>query len=201
VALVVALQPMATGAFSGLVAGDRTPPVRWIGLIIGLVGVMIAVLARIDLTDAASVFAYFIPFGSVVAITAASLIQRRLEVKRHASRLALDVGLCYQSLGAALAVTLPAIFLEGLVTEWNPVFLSGLLWLTVPVSLVSYALMWLLVARLDATRVASFFYFGPPVTMLMAWIAFGDHLLSTDLLGLGVIIAGVILTQRGGRVD
>lgn len=195
VALVVALQPLTTGALSGLVVGERTPLVRWVGLLIGLGGVMVAVLYRIELSDPRSVFAYLIPFGSVVAITAASLIQRRLEVQKNAHLLPVDQGLFYQSMGTALTVTIPAIVFEGLVTEWNPVFIGSMLWLIVGVSLVAYALMWLLIARIDATRVASLFYFGPPVTMLMAWAAFGDRLLTTDLVGLAVIAVGVVLTQ------
>lgn len=195
VALVVALQPMTTGALSGLVVGERTPLVRWAGLLIGLGGVMVAVLARTELSDAGSVFAYLIPFGSVAAITVASLIQRRLQVQRHAYRLAVDSGLFYQCLGTALAVTIPAFLLEGLVTEWSPIFMGALLWLILGVSLAAYALMWLLIERIDATRVASLFYFGPPVTMLMAWVAFGDRLLATDLIGLGVVAVGVVITQ------
>jgi drug/metabolite transporter (DMT)-like permease len=195
VALVVALQPMTTGALSGPVVGERTPLTRWAGLLIGFGGVMIAVLARTELSHADSIFAHFIPFGSVAAITAASLIQRRLQVQRHAYRLAVDVGLFYQCLGTALAVTIPAFLLEDLATEWTPIFMGALLWLILGVSLMAYALMWLLIVRIDATRVASLFYFGPPVTMLMAWAAFGDRLLVTDLVGLGVIALGVIITQ------
>lgn len=199
VALVVALQPLTTGALSGLVVGERPPLIRWIGLILGLAGVLVAVLARTDLSDADSLFAFFIPFGSVAAITIASLMQRRLDVTNDASRLDVDVGLFYQSIGAALAVVVPAILLEGLATEWSPVFIGAMLWLILAVSLVAYALMWMLVARTDATRVASLFYFGPPVTMVMAWLAFGDQILATDLIGLGIIVGGVLLTQMKGR--
>ncbi len=195
VALVIALQPMATGALSGMVVGERTPPRRWAGLLIGFGGVMVAVLARTGLSDTGSVFAYFIPFGSVVAFTAASLIQRRLYVQKHSYRLSGNLGLFYQCLGTAMVVTIPAFFLEGMVTEWTPVFMGALLWLILGVSLMAYALMWLLIEWIDATRVASLFYFGPPVTMLMAWAAFGDRLLATDLFGLGIIAAGVILIQ------
>lgn len=203
VALVVALQPLATAAFSGVVVGERTPLVRWVGLLIGLGGVLVAVLARTDLGDAGSLLAFFLPFGSVVAITAASLIQRRTEVRGGVGRLGVDVALFYQSLGAVLAVTVPAADLEGLAVEWTPVFVGAMLWLILGVSLMAYALMWMLIARMDATRVASLFYFGPPVTMVMAWMAFGDRILVTDLVGLGVIAVGVLLAQRerrpGGR--
>src|SRR6056297_2792725 len=56
VALVVALQPMLTGALSGPVVGEQTPPIRWFGLLVGFCGVIIAVGARINLNDAGSVF-------------------------------------------------------------------------------------------------------------------------------------------------
>ena len=196
VALVVALQPMTTGALSGSVTGERTPLQRWFGLIIGFIGVMIAVLYRTDFSDPQSVFAYFIPFGSVIAITGASLFQRRMEVRSHANRLPVDLALFYQCLGTSLAVTIPAIAIEKLSAEWVPEFIATMTWLIVGVSLAAYALMWKLIARMDATRVASLFYLGPPVTMLMAWIAFGDRVLMTDIVGLGVVAVGVLLSQR-----
>lgn len=195
VALVVALQPMTTGALSGFVVGEKTPVFRWVGLLVGFCGVVLVLLARIREPDAASVFAYVLPFGSVIAITIASLIERKLELQWHAHRLPVDIGLFYQSLATALAVSIPAIVLEGLTTQWTPVFVGSMTWLIVAVSLAAYALMWQLIARITATRVASLFYFGPPVTMLMAWAAFGDRLLLTDLIGLAVVALGVSITQ------
>jgi len=195
VALVVALQPLVTGTFSGVVTGESTSPIRWAGLATGFVGVGIAVVARADFADAGSVLAYLIPFGSVVAITAATLDTRRRELNREGVALPVTVTLFYQSLGTAAAVALPAIWSERLATDWTPFFVAAMLWLVLAVSLLAYALMWLLVARIDATRVASLFYLGPPVTMLMAWAAFGDRLIATDVVGLGVVLAGVVMTQ------
>ena len=36
---------------------------------------------------------------------------------------------------------------------------------------------------------------GPPVTMVMAWAAFGDRLQLMDVVGLIVVAVGVLLTQ------
>lgn len=196
IALVVALQPMVTGAFSGLAVGEPTPLHRWVGLVIGFGGVAISVISRIDFGDAASVFGYLIPLGSVIAITVASLIQRKMEVAKTSYRLPVDLALFYQSLATMMALAVPAISLEGLQTDWNPEFIYTMLWLILGVSLGAYALMWLLIERIDATRVASLFYFGPPVTMLMAWIAFGDTVIFMDVIGLLVVFVGVVLTQR-----
>lgn len=199
VALVVALQPLVTGALSGVVTGERTPAGRWLGLVVGFAGVAIAVVGRANLGYGPSVAAHLIPFGSVVAITAASLWQRRLDLRGHTLRLPLDLALFYQGLGTAVAVTLPAVAMDGLATAWTTPFILANLWLILGVSLAAYGLMWMLIAREDATRVASLFYLGPPVTLVMAWIAFGDRLQGADLLGLGVVAGGVWLTHRGDR--
>jgi len=126
-------------------------------------------------------------------------MQRRLQVTGHAHRLPVDLALFYQSLATAAVVFVPALFIEGLETDWTVELLGSLLWLSFGVSLMAYAFMWMLIERMDATRVASLFYFGPPVTMLMAWAAFGDELLTSDLVGLGIIAVGVFLTHFRGR--
>jgi len=199
VALVVALQPLATGALSGLVTGERTGKLQWIGLILGFTGVIITVASRIDFTSYQSIFGYLIPLGSVAGITVASLIQRRMEIKYGANTLPIPEKLFYQSVATAAALAIPALFMEQLYTEWEPIFITTMIWLILVVSLGAYALMWLLIERLDATKVASLFYLGPPVTMIMAWIAFGDTVTTMDIAGLAIVFVGVVLTQFNYR--
>ncbi|MCI5063799.1 DMT family transporter [Algiphilus sp.] len=194
VALVVALQPLLTGALSGAITGEGTSPLQWVGLSAGFCGVAVAVIARMQGDHGAPLWAYVLPFGSVVAITIASLSQR---LRAHSGRsLPMGTLLLYQSAGSAVALLLPALLLEGLRTQWTLPFIAALGWVTVLVSLGAYALMWVLLARVDATRVASLFYFGPPVTMLMAWLAFGDAVLLTDWIALAITAVGVVLVQR-----
>lgn len=195
VALVVALQPLATGAFSGAVTGERTNIHQWAGLILGFMGVFVTVVYRIDFNSYQSIFGYLIPLGSVLGITVASLIQRRIDLNNENEKLPLAQTLFYQSLATTLALALPAIFVEELYTEWEPVFIYTMIWLILAVSLVAYSLMWLLIDRIEATKVASLFYLGPPVTMLMAWLAFGDTVILMDIAGLGIVLVGVFLTQ------
>lgn len=196
VALIVALQPMMTGAFSGMVTGEGTSMPMWLGLFIGFAGVALTVLFRINFSDAGSVFGYLIPLGSVVAITIASLMQRRMQLSKASQKVSLDLTLFYQCLATTIVLVLPAYFIEKLSVEWTAEFVYTMLWLIIAVSLGAYALMWLLIERMDATRVASLFYLGPPVTMLMAWAAFDDKLLITDVAGLIVVMAGVWINYR-----
>ena len=93
-----------------------------------------------------------------------------------------------------------ALFVESLATNWVPTYWGSMIWLVLAVSLGAYALMWRLLERSSATRIASLFYLGPPVTMLMAWAAFGDTLVASDLIGLAVAGSGVLLvTLRTAR--
>lgn len=200
VALVVALQPLTTGAFSGMATGEYTSFSRWLGLIIGFAGVVLVVGTRIDFSESFSIFKYVIPLGSVAAITSASLIQRRMEVTKSTHRLPLDLALFYQCLATAAVFVLPAIFVENLYAQWNTEFIYSLTWLILGVSLGSYAFMWLLIERISATRVASLFYLGPPVTMIMAWVAFGDIPRLMDLVGIIVVVTGVLLTQLRWKI-
>ena len=199
VALVVALQPLVTGALSGLVTGEYTRPRQWAGLTIGFIGVALAVTTRIRGADAVPAFAYLLPFGSVVAITIASLSQRVRAQQRNT--LPMGTLLMYQSIGSALFLFGPALLLEGLVTAWTPPFMAALAWVTLAVSLGAYALMWQLIARVDATRVASLFYFGPPVTMVMAWVAFGDTVTASDVVAVAITGVGVMLVQWRPAAD
>lgn len=199
VALVVALQPMTTGAFSGLATGEYTTRLGWIGLVVGFIGVALSVGFRIDFSNTTSIAAYFVLLVSVGSITVASLMQRRIELFHPERQLPVDASLFYQSLGTLMLVGLPAILAEGLNAEWNSEFSLTLSWLVVGVSLGAYALMWLLLARIDATRVASLFYLGPPVTMLMDWAAFGTIPQVTDFIGLAVVFTGVIITYLPPR--
>jgi drug/metabolite transporter (DMT)-like permease len=136
-----------------------------------------------------------LPFGSIFAITLASLLERRRVNTQKAHRIPLTLSLFYQALGTALVVSLPAIFMEGLDTKVDLPFVLTMIWLVLGVSLGAYGLMWSLIARLDANRVASLFYLGPPVTMFMAWAIFGDTLAHWDLLGLLVVVIGVAIAN------
>jgi len=196
VALVVALQPMTVAALSGRATGEPTAPASWIGLVVGFLGVLIAVMARARLDDTVSPLLYLVPFGAVIAFTVASLLQRWIEVHSPADHVPVGLALFYQALATAVVATIPALWLEGMSAHWTPEFIAIQAWLVIAVSLGAYALMWQLIERMDATRVASLFYLGPPVTMLMAWIAFGDTLQTSDVIGLAVTAAGVVLVYQ-----
>lgn len=199
VALVTSLQPLLTGALSGPLLGERITARNWAGLVLGFAGVVIAVGLRLSQDAATPALGYLLPFISVVGITIASLLQRHHALNPNRTWLSDELNLFYQSSATALAVLLPAALMEGFSTQWTPELIGTLAWLVVAVSLGAYWTMWRLLEHQGATRVASLFYLSPPVTMLMAWVAFGDQLLLSDLLGLVVAGTGVLLVYGHQR--
>ncbi|PWG61180.1 DMT family transporter [Sediminicurvatus halobius] len=193
IALITALQPLATGAISGIATGEGTSVRQWVGLVIGFCGVALAVGTRIGLENSPPLTAYLIPLGSVVGITAASIIERRQVKGRGDHQPELLLSMLIQSAATAIAMLPLAWFFEGFATDWTLSFVATTAWLIFGVSLGAYGAMWMLLRRTDATRVASLFYLSPPVTMFMAWIMIGDTPRAGDFLGLCVAGLGVLL--------
>lgn len=194
-ALVIALQPIATVALSGLITGEKTKKIQWLGLIIGFSGVAFSVMFRMKMDNDAKLFGYLILLGSVLSISLANLIQRQMELNNAKNKLKTEQSLFYQSIATASVAFLPAIFLEGFSTEWDMQFTLSLSWLIIAVSLMAYGFMGKLLERISVTKFSSLFYLGPPVTMIMAWLLLGDRIQITDIYGLLIVLSGLLFTQ------
>ncbi|MDJ0627748.1 MAG: EamA family transporter [Rhodobacter sp.] len=197
-AFITALQPIMTGVLSSRLTGERVALREWAGLGLGLAAVAIVIGDGIALGG--SVIAYDLPFLAVISITVASLIDRSATVEGMNSAPLLLVTFWHGV--ASLAVLAPmAIGLEGLQAEWNANLVFAVVWLARVISLAAYGLMFVLLRRLSAPRVASLTYLSPPVTMVMAWMLFGETLTLAGLVGLGIAAASVGLTLTPRRPD
>ena len=79
----------------------------------------------------------------------------------------------------------------------NGELIFAVVWLGIIVSVLAYGQMFRLIRRRNATRVSALQYFVPPVTMIIAWIVFGETLTLNGLMGLGVTSMGLWLICRG----
>ena len=80
---------------------------------------------------------------------------------------------------------------------WTGEFVFALAWLVFVLSLGAISLLYLLIRRGAASRVASLFFLVPPCTTLIAWPLFGETLAPAALLGMALTAAGVALASRG----
>ena len=95
-----------------------------------------------------------------------------------------------------LAMTGLAFALETREIQWAGEFIFAIAWLVVVLSLGAVTLLYILIKRGAAAKVASLFYLVPPVTALMAFFLFDERLGVQELIGMGIVVAGVALVTR-----
>lgn len=195
-AFITALQPIMTGALSARMTGEAVSHREWAGLILGLVAVGIVIGDGLSLGG--SVAAYVLPFLAVIAITVASLLDRSATVS-HENTTPLLLVTFWHCAASLVLLTPLAIGIEGLSADWGGNLLFAVVWLALVVSLAAYGLMFVLLRRLPAPRVASLTYLSPPVTMVLAWALFGEMLTLTGIIGLAVAAVAVWLAQTAKR--
>ena len=193
IALVVGLQPVLTAAFAGPLLGEIVTRRQWVGLVMGLTGVVLVVRTKLGLgmgTPLGMGFSIFAMFS----ITAGTLIQ-----KRYCSFMDLRSGSVIQFLASAV-VTLPlAIFLEGFRVDWTVDFLLALAWLCLVLSIGAISAMYVLIRRGAAAEVASLFFLVPPTTAIIAWALFNETLDPLSLGGMALVVLAVAMVTYKGR--
>lgn len=188
-ALVTGMQPVFTAVLGGWLLRETVTPRQWLGLTLGLAGVLLVVGDRIvvehlgALSVALSVFA-------LLSITLGTLWQ-----KRHGAGVDLRTGAAIQFMAAAVLLA-PFTLLESRAVQWTGEFVFALAWLTVVLSLGAIFLLLFLIRQGAASRVASLFYLVPPTTALIAWPLFGETytLAAAAGMGLGMLAVWLVTT-------
>lgn len=190
-ALIVGLQPLLTAAFAGILLGERVAPRQWAGLGLGLLGVALVLAPKLGRGpgDALGALACV---AALFGITAGTLYQ-----KRHGAGMDLRTGSVVQFTAAGLATAPLALLFEDTGVEWTGEFVFALLWLVLVLSLGAVSLLYVLIRRGAAARVASLFFLVPPCTALIAWPLFGEALGPMALAGMALTAVGVALASRG----
>jgi len=189
VALVMSLQPALTSTIAGRWLGERVRLIQWVGLALGLFGIYLIVRDKAT-TGGATPFAWLASAVGLFGITVGVLYQ-----KRFGGEIDWRPALCVQYAAAGLLFALGAAVFETRAVDWTPQFLFALGWLVLVLSLGAVWLLYFLIRRAAATRVASLFYLTPPVTALMAWALFDEQLAPMALLGMAVCVLGVFLVN------
>mgnify|MGYP006278346087 CR=1 FL=1 len=191
-ALIVCLQPVLTAIFLEWHGGrGRVRPVQWLGLACGLAGVLVVVWDKLGLGEA-NALNLGLALLALLSITAGTLYQK-LNVGPMDVRTAGVV-----QMGAALLVSLPLALMEQEPAVWHPEMVVAMAWSVLALTMGASSLLYLLIQRGAAMKVASLFYLVPPCTAVMAWALFGEPLSWGLLAGLLLAALGVALVQRSG---
>lgn len=196
-ALITALQPIATGILGRREVGEGERLRLWAGLAIGGAGAILVILARgaaAQLTPAGFAFG----LAALATLTAGLLLEKRWNVggpPLAAAAVQYGVGFL-ASLAAALALERPHV-------AWGaPGFLAALLYLTLANSLIALSLLLAMIRRGTVARVSALFFLVPPLAALINHEALGETI--PPLAWPGMALAqgvGFPLRRRRGRLD
>lgn len=187
VALITDMLPLIVAILSWPVLGHALNARQWLGSGIGFVGVFIASGWSISLGDV-PFWAYGLPILGTAALAMATLWQKRTAT----GAMLVHQSLSIQCLSGA-AVFAALSWRDGLmpVVEWP--FIGGILWLVFVATFASWGLFYLALRKFSAARVTAVLYLSPPVTMIWAFIMFGEPLSWAMVLGLIVSLIGIVI--------
>jgi drug/metabolite transporter (DMT)-like permease len=189
-ALIVGLQPVLTALWvSASGQSQRVAPRQWLGLGLGLVGLVLVVWNKLGHGEVTPLN-LGLCLAALLAITTGTLYQ-----KRHVAPCDVRTASLVQ-LTAAFAVVLPLALLEHEPIQPQPALLGALAWSVGVLTLGGSSLLYMMVQRGAATRVSSLMYLVPPCTALLAWLLFDELLTPLVLAGLALTALGVGLVVR-----
>ncbi|HEY5718382.1 MAG TPA: DMT family transporter [Motiliproteus sp.] len=193
--LIVGLQPLLTSLAAVLFLGERVRWQQWLGLAMGLCGVLLVLWEKIG--GAADGFPMWTVTWALVALVAISL--GTVYQKRYCVGVELIPATFIQYCAALLLFGSGSLLLETQTIEWQPVFFLAMAWLVLGLSVGAILLLLALIRRGAAAQVASLFYLVPPVTALQAYLLFDERFGVIAILGGVMTVAGValVVVRRG----
>jgi drug/metabolite transporter (DMT)-like permease len=193
-AVLAATTPLWIGLLALAWPGaERLSARGWLGLLLGLAGVMILLAPR--LAEPAALWHDLSPLlilASAAAWALGSLMVRHVPLTLpHLTSAGYQMflgGACQIAIGLALGETQQ---LPSQVTAWA---LGSFLYLLIVGSLLGFvAYNWLL-GHVAASRVGTYAYVNPAVALLLGWLT-GEAMTPALLLGIAVILLGVYLVR------
>ena len=182
-------------AFAGWVfLKDSLPIMGILGLILGMVGVVIIMSSRTQ----SGIDFYGVTFCVIaaIALTIATLSIRSMS---SGENLLMVVGL--QMLVGAVPLAIASALTETLHVNVTSGLITAFIYTTLAPGLLATWIWFKLVARIGATRAATFHFLNPLIGVAIAAIVLGESLSQYDIIGVIVIMVGILTVQLSRQVD
>lgn len=195
-AMIVGLQPLTVAVLAGWLLQERVTPRHWMGLVIGVAGLTLVILPKLDFSGAGvSPLNILVCIGAMVGSTFGTIYQ-----KKFATKVDLRTGTFWQYVGALV----PSVLYASLFESWNFVWTGELIfamgWLTLVLSIAAIFLLMVLIRQGSVSKVSSLFYLVPASTAIIAYFLFGETLNLVQLGGMALCAVGVRFAMTAKEV-
>ncbi|MEP0940869.1 MAG: DMT family transporter [Rhizobiaceae bacterium] len=190
VALLMSFQPILVALLAPGWTGESIGWRRWVGLLLGLLGTAIVIIARSNI-EPPTFWGFFSALLALIGITAGSFWEKRFGLDHHpvtANLVGFSVG---------LIGILPAMFwLESMQVNWTWEFSAALAYLVIGNSVIAVGLLLAMIRAGDVSRVSALLFLVPPLAALLAWVLLDEVMPTLAWPGLLVAAFGVYLATR-----
>lgn len=192
-AVLLSVQPLITALIASRWMGEKLARRQWIGIVVGLAGVVLVVWHKIDIREmtVGSLLAVII---ALTGVTGGTLYQRVFcpLVDLRAAALVQFV--------AALTVLAPLAWLvEGFNVNWAWPMFGAIAFLVIGASLLAVSALHVLMRHGQATRVTSLLYLTPIFAVVLEFALFDVVPSALSVAGIAVTCGGVALVAWGRR--
>ncbi len=189
-ALIVSLQPVLVSLFAAKYLDEHLDKRAIAGLILGLIGLFVVVIPRINMTGANSI--------SIISITACVVgllggTSGTILQKKYGGVIPTLSGTSIQYAATAILLLTLALIFEKPEIEWTPKFIGALAWLVIALSFGAILLLFFLLSHGSAATVSSLYYLVPAATAIEAYFFFDEHVSLVSVFGTLITVIGVWL--------
>ena len=196
-ALIVGTMPVFTALGATRFLNEKVSGIEWLGLVGGLFGVGLVVFEQLDNAATASLPAYLCVVLALVGITAGSLYQ-----KKYCTGMDLRTGGFVQLTTAAIVMFFLAEHIESLAVRWTPTMIFSAGWLSLVNSIGAISILFILMRKGEASKVAGLFHLIPAVTALMGFAFLGETFSAINALGFAITALAVyVCTHAKARIE
>ncbi|WP_299592198.1 DMT family transporter [uncultured Tateyamaria sp.] len=189
VASIIASTMPLMVAFAGwIVFRDKLPPLGIAGLVLGIAGVILIMSARLD--AGVDLYGVALCVIAAVALTVATLSMRTMS---SGGNLMMVVGL--QMFVGAVVLGIVSALIETIEVTQTPALYAAFGYTVLVPGLAATWIWFALVARIGATKAATFHFLNPFFGVAIAAALLGERLGAQDILGVAIITVGILAVQ------
>ena len=191
--IIASTMPLMVAFAGWIVFRDRLPMLGTIGLVLGIAGVVLIMSARLD--TGVDMYGVALCVIAAIALTIATLSMRTMS---SGGNLMMVVGL--QMFVGAIVLGIISAFTEVIEITHTPALYAAFTYTVFIPGLAATWIWFALVARIGATKAATFHFLNPFFGVAIAAALLGERLGLQDIVGVAIITVGILSVQLSRQV-